>query len=399
MSSAAVAVTPTPSSKAEPAQSAAASRSRLFLFIALAIVLALRVLLLVLGPDRPSDFDQLYGAALRLAAGENPYVSGAQTVPYPLPAVLLAFPFTALPLQLARPIFDVLAGWAFGYALWRYRGSYALLGIFSGAYLFALWSGETTPLMVSASLVPVLGFLLAVKPNTSASLWAARPTWTGILGVSLFAGLSLLVMPSWPREWWLALPPTSSGQWAPPILRPLGFLLLVAALRWRLPEGRLLFAIAFLPQTTLPYELVSLALIPANLLEMGIYVAGSWIAVAAATGALPLGSADWARAGWPVTLFAGYLPMLFLVLRRQNRKAAEQKIGRDRRRRHRLPDGELEVDVSPSDEGGVTVTVTHLPTQVSATESGATRRAVARKAHDKLAAMIAERRNGPENNG
>ena len=38
---------------------------------------------------------------------------------------------------------------------------------------------------------------------------------------------------------------------------------------------RLLLAIAFIPQTILPYELVALALIPANLLEMGLFVAGA----------------------------------------------------------------------------------------------------------------------------
>jgi hypothetical protein len=39
-----------------------------------------------------------------------------------------------------------------------------------------MWNGQTTPLMVAASLVPALGFLLAVKPNISVSLWIARPS-------------------------------------------------------------------------------------------------------------------------------------------------------------------------------------------------------------------------------
>jgi hypothetical protein len=65
-------------------------------------------------------------------------------------------------------------------------------------------------------------------------------------------------------------------------------------------------------QSILPHELVSLALIPANLVEMGTYVAGSWIAVAVAAGPLKLGhvGAGWTVTGWPATLGAVYLPML-----------------------------------------------------------------------------------------
>jgi hypothetical protein len=177
---------------------------------------------------------------------------------------------------------------------------------------------------------------------------------------------------------------------APPILRPFGFVLLLAALRWRSPEGRLIFATAFIPQSTLPYELVSLALIPGNRLEMALYVAGSWIAVVAADQLLVGQSiAEWTATGWPVTLCAVYLPMLYLVLRRQGSKNGPG-IEKDRRRRHRLPDDELEVDVTTDGAGVVIVKVTHLPTQLSATGSGQTRQRAERKAQDKLAAIVSE---------
>jgi hypothetical protein len=360
----------------------------LFLVLGLAFVLGCRLLLYAWMPDRNSDFDQLYDAAARLVRGENPYPPGAQGLPYPLPAVLLAVPFTGTPLGLARPIFDVLVGWAFVYALWRYRGPYALLALVSGAYLFAMWHGQTTPLMVAASLIPVLGFLLAVRPNTAAALWIARPSWMAVVGVSVFVALSLAVRPSWPQEWWMALPPDTT-QLMPPVLRPFGFVLLLAALRWRSPEGRLIFAMALIPQNTLPYELVSLALIPANWLEMGIYVAGTWIAVVAADQLhVSRSMAEWAATGWPVTLCAVYLPMLYLVVRRQSGWSG-RRLDKDRRRAHRLPDDELEVDVTTDGAGGVIVKVTHLPTKRSATESGPTREAAERKAQDKLAAMLA----------
>jgi len=378
--------------KTKPARtkSAAASQNLLFLVLALGFVLVARCLLFVWMPDRASDFDLLYDAAARLVRGENLYPTAMQRFPYPLPAVLLAVPFTAIPLELARPVFDVLVGWAFAYALWKYRGPYALLAVISGAYLFAMVKGQTTPLMVAASLIPALGFLLAVRPNTSAALWIARPSWTALLGASAFLVLSLIILPSWPQDWWTALPPDFKVL-APPILRPFGFLLLLAALRWRSPEGRLIFATAFIPQSTLPYELVSLALVPGNRLEMALYVAGTWIALVAADRLhVSQGMTEWTATGWPVTLAAVYLPMLYLMLRPRQSSSKGPGIAKDRRRPHRIPDHELKVDVSAADDGRVMVKVTHLPTQLFVTESGPTRRLAERKAQDKLAAIVRE---------
>jgi hypothetical protein len=376
-------------SKSDPPSSAALRHRRIFLALALGFVLGTRLLLYVWMPDRSSDFDLLYRAAVRLIGGENPYSMGTGWFPYPLPAVLLAVPFTAIPLEAARPIFDILVGWAFVLALWKYRGTFSLLAVLSGAYLFALWNGQTTPLMVAASLVPALGFLLAAKPHTSAALWIARPSKLALLGVGAFLLLSLVVLPSWPRDWWTALLQDNTSL-VPPIFRPFGLLLLLAALRFRLPEGRLLLAIAFIPQLTLPHELVPLALIPGNLLEMGIYVAGSWIAVGLADRIhLSQSLAEWTAASWPAMLGAVYLPMLALVLRRPS---GRRWIEKERRRPHRLADNELRVDVIPNPTGAVTVRVTHIPTQLFSTASGKTRELAERKAHDKLAGILADRR-------
>jgi hypothetical protein len=390
--------------KPKPKKPVAERYGPLFLGLGLALVLGFRVLLYVWLPDRHTEFDLLYSAAARLLGGENPY-----PLLYPLPAVLLAVPFTALPLAAASAIFDVLAGWALVYALWKCRGPYALLAVLSGAYLFAMAKGETTPLLVAASLIPAPGFLLAVKPNSSASLWIARPSRASILAAGAFLVLSLLVLPSWPRDWWLALQQDTTLL-VPPILRPFGFVLLLAALRWRSPEGRLLLAIAFIPQSTLPHELVSLALIPANLVEMGIYLAGSWIAAAVAVDRMQISQsiAEWTAGSWPATLCAVYLPMLYLVLRprlvfhrplftpKQSARSTP-KIEKERRRPNRLADQELRVDVVQNADGGFSVKVTHMPTQVSSTESGPTRQLAERKAQDKLAGIVAEMRRLQEN--
>ena len=386
MTDTAIAATPpSATAKADPAR-----RAWVPLVIALAFVLGCRVALYVWMPDRTSAFDFLYDAAARLLRGENPYPRSTQWFPYPLPAVLLAVPFTQLPLALARPVFDVLVGWTFVYALWKYRGTYALLAAASGAYLFAMGSGQSTPLIVAAALVPALGFLLAVRPNSAASLWIAWPSVRAFLGATLFLALSLAVRPDWPAEWWNALP-SDHASLTPPLLRPFGFVLLLAALRWRTPEGRLVLAMACIPQSTLPYELVVLALIPANRVEMGIYVAGSWIAVAVASG-LGLGGslAEWNGTGWPVTLCAVYLPMLYLILRRRNGRSAPM-VEKDRRRAYRLDDDDLKVEVFPTPGVGITARVTHVPTGMSTSETAPTRKGAERKAHDKLAGIMAER--------
>ncbi|MFL5471688.1 MAG: hypothetical protein ACJ8AM_04965, partial [Gemmatimonadales bacterium] len=203
--------------KPVPAKSTKISPALLALFLALLLVVAGRLLLYAWLPGQSSDFDLLYKAAASLIRGESAYPTAAQSFPYPLPAVLLAVPFSFLPLTLARPLFDVLVGWAFAFALWRLRGPNGLLALMSGAYVFAMASSQTTPLMVAAILVPALGFLLAVRPNISAALWIARPSWLAVPGAILFLGLSLALYPSWPREWWLTLP-AETAFLAPPIL-------------------------------------------------------------------------------------------------------------------------------------------------------------------------------------
>jgi hypothetical protein len=75
-----------------------------------------------------SVFDQLYFAARHLTWGENPYPISSQWYPYPLfyplPPILVAIPFTILPVALARPAFDICSGVLLAWALWRVRGPY-----------------------------------------------------------------------------------------------------------------------------------------------------------------------------------------------------------------------------------------------------------------------------------
>ena len=87
----------------------------------------------------------------------------------------------------------------------------------------------------------------------------------------------------------------------------------------------------------------------------------------------------------PVTAILANGLVLYLLRRRQS----EPRIEQERRRPHRVPDDDLEVDVTTDGEGGVVVTVTHLPTQFYVTEVAPTRELAERRAQDKLAAILA----------
>jgi hypothetical protein len=266
-----------------------------------------------------TDFDLLYHSAVTLSDGINPYRSTPAHLKYPLfyplPAVLLALPFTVLPIALARPAFDIAVGWIFAYALWT-RAPYALLALFSGAYLFAMRAGQTTPMVVAGSVIPALGFLFTVKPNTGLACLIARPSRAAIIGGLAITAVTLVLVPSWPLDWWAAIQ-QQSQHIRPPILRPFGWLLLLAGFRWRTQGGRLLLALALIPQNTLPHELLPLVLIPGNAVEMGVYVVGSWIAVAFTSVAMERATSlsRLVTDVWPMLFVLVHLPALFMVLR------------------------------------------------------------------------------------
>jgi hypothetical protein len=308
---------------AEAVENATGTDRRIYLAGALLFIASVRITLYALSNETAAfttDFDLLYHSAVALMEGTNPYRSTPAHLRYPLfyplPAVLVAVPFTILPIALARPVFDIAVGWTFAYALWR-QAPYALLAVFSGAYIFAMRAGQTTPLVVASSLIPVLGFLLTVKSNTGLACLVARPSRQAVIGGLVLLTLTVVLLPSWPLDWWAAIQ-DQNQHIRPPILRPFGWLLLLGALRWRTSGGRLLLALAVIPQNTLPHELLPLALIPSNVVEMAVFVVGSWVAVAFTSVAQEHATSlpSLITQVWPVLLLSVYLPALYMVLRR-----------------------------------------------------------------------------------
>jgi hypothetical protein len=136
----------------------------------------------------------------------------------------------------------------------------------------------------------------------------------------VIGGLVLLLFAfvAWPHwlDGWLVAAHRAPHRAA--VLRMGGVLLLLALLRWRLPEGRLLATLAVLPLTPHLYEAVPLLLVARSRRELlGLSVCGTLGLVAVAL--LPQGvDPDHGPIAWMEILVSCYLPALAVVLRHPN---------------------------------------------------------------------------------
>jgi hypothetical protein len=274
-------------------------------------------------PLAVSDFDAIWTAARALMAGQDPY-GAIQSPPwpwnlqYPLPAVLIALPFSVFPLVLARAAFMGVSAGLLAYGL-SSRAWWPLIVLAGGQMFFAIQSVQWTPLFAAGVLLPALQALWAIKPTTGLTLFAAYPNWRTVVGGLVLFGLAFLVWPHW-LDGWLAAARTAPHR--PAILRPGGVLLLLALLRWRLPEGRQLAMLALMPLSPHLYEALPLMLVARSRRELlALAVCGT---VGLAAGAVTPHSVgpDHGPIPWAVVFLTGYLPALVVVLR--HRGSAEQ---------------------------------------------------------------------------
>ena len=282
-----------------------------------------------LPPPTTSDLDQVLEGARALLHGQDPYGSAERAhffFPqlYPLTALLLLAPLAPLPTELARVGWAVAGGAALAIAARRYgRGLPAAL--LSASFLNAVILGQWSPFLTASAVLPVLGVAWAAKPSIGAAMFAAFPSRRGVMAALLLLVLSLVVSPSWPWRWWGVL---FHGPQAIPILRPGGFLLLLALLRWRRPEARLLVALGCVPQTIGLYDTLPLFLIPRTRMQGYGLAVMSYLAAFGQALFYPrlpdMTLAQNLTERWPVVLVCLYLPALFLVLRHPNADEAEQ---------------------------------------------------------------------------
>jgi hypothetical protein len=242
---------------------------------------------------------------------------------YPLPAVLLLLPLAPLPFEVARAAWAGVGVAAFTAAALRYRRGLPQ-ALLSAPLLNAVAQGQWSPLLVAATVLPWLGFVWAAKPTIGGALFAGYPSRAATWGAAAMVLLSLLAWPTWPVEWFYAV---READLRPLIARPGGALLLLALLRWREPEARLLIALACVPQTAGLYESLPLFLIPRD--KWGGYMLAAlsyvpafqlWVLDPRPPSA-PLESV--VAATWPVLFLSLYLPALAMVLRKRSSKEPE----------------------------------------------------------------------------
>lgn len=269
-----------------------------------------------------ADFTYPWLAARAVLKGVDAYAFVAQSRPpfgpwllYPLPAALVTIPIAWLPMRVAASV-GVGASCGFlAFAVTR-AAFWPLLMFLSSPAVRLADSVQIWPPMFTAAAfwAPALG-LLAAKPNFTLPIVAFQTRLRSVVigalvGIAIVA-LSFVVDPHWLARWIAIVrhsPP--SAQFRPPMLRAVGCFLALSALRWRRPEGRLLFCMALVPQTAYFYDQLPLLLVPGSRREMVIYAFVSQMAALLAPVSTDVR---------PLFVIAGlYVPAFIMLLLRPN---------------------------------------------------------------------------------
>jgi len=300
------------------------TRRRLVLSIAIALLTGTWTAYMRLSyPGVASDLEIVLLGTKAWLGGLDPYATvtvGPPGAPiplmYPFPAVILFAPFIAL----GQPLLDIL--WTTlgaGFLAWALTAEHlfppALLMFISTPFIFAIQTSQWTPQLTAAALLPWGGWLFACKPTTALWLFAYRPTWRHVMTASIAIVISLALWPTWPLAWRTSFGVTVVS----PLTIPGGALMLLALLRWRRPEARLLATMAVVPHSTIVYEALPLFLVPATWVEAGILWAGTVAVVILhdAFGPYPT-AAQWLAWSGGFLIWCVYLPALVMILRRPN---------------------------------------------------------------------------------
>ena len=307
-------------------------RERLLLAAAVAVVSAVLVVVVTAHGRGLNAFDQLWVGARAMLAGTDPYAlvgpgrALAQKAPnyYPATAMIAVLPLAWLELELARAVFFGLSAGVLAFA--ATRDGYARMPMFlSGSFMLALLSQQWAPLLTASLFLPAMAWAYAAKPNIGLALFAARPTRAALAwaaaGAIVLGAASLALRPSWPAEW------VAIARSAPHIRalvrHPAGPLVLLALLRWRRPEARLLVALACVPHSTLFYEALPLLfVVPETERQVRALWALSWIGTLVQIVLVFLPGYDFfgdhVSVVGELMLALVYLPCVILVLRRPN---------------------------------------------------------------------------------
>lgn len=274
-------------------------------------------------PGILTDLDQTHAAARFLSEGRDPYalIGPGREWPllfpyyYPLTAPLVTWPLHELTRVAARAVFVGLSAALLAFGLTR--DGFHRLAIFAApAFVACAKLAQWTPLLAVPLAFPWLGFVLAAKPNVGLVVLAAARTLRDALVMAVTAMavtvLSLILWPGWVHGWRTSI--AGATHVMPTVLLPGGFLLLPAGLCWRDWRGRLLLALAIIPQTPGLVAGFVAFLIPQTFRGVAALGVLSFIPYALSPGP-DFGHFDeYARATGTLTLWSVYLPALGMLL-------------------------------------------------------------------------------------
>jgi hypothetical protein len=263
-------------------------RRRLALSVALGILAATMSLQQGVLEARPRDFGQAWYAARALLHHTNPYHGVGPGLAfewpfpllYPIPAALVALPFAPFAEPWASALFVAVGTGLFAWTL-AGIGYGPLFGFFSMAVRSAAAAGQWSPLLAASYGIPSLSFALVAKPTMGLVLFVAHPRRQTVFACVGVVAISLLIIPQWPADWLDAIR-RNAALWAPVdpyralIEFPGGAVALLALLRWRRAEARIVAALACVPMSMGAYEMVPLFLVPRTFLQAVMLVGASW---------------------------------------------------------------------------------------------------------------------------
>jgi hypothetical protein len=267
------------------------------------------------------DFQWWWLTARALLDGGNPYaiipeVLGPQFQFFnPLPAAVVAIPFALLRPDVGLALFSGLSAAILAFVVTR-RSYDPLVMFLSASFAHTVVMGQWSLLLTAALFAPSLAFLGSTKPNIGVAIVAALASWRAAAAMLAFAALTLVFRPSWPMEW-LAVVRASTWHFSP-LGIPGGVLLLLALVRWRRPEARLVATLGLLPQSPFVYEAMPLFFVPRSRPEFYALVIGSDLALGIYAYFRSLPMADYLRVNGIAVVACMYLPALVMVLRRPN---------------------------------------------------------------------------------
>jgi hypothetical protein len=231
--------------------------------------------------------------------------------------MVLMAPLLSLPMPVAAGIFLGASSGLLAWALTR-DGWWRLLLFASPGFFVALKFGQWSPLLTAAALMPGLGFVLAAKPTLGLAYGSYRLSPVAVAGAAVFTLLTLLFRPTWPLEWLGNLHDVEAHP--APLTTPLGAIGLLALLRWRRADARLLLVLLGVPQLLFFADQLVLGVIARTRLELAVLVLVQWVGfwcwwifLDPHAPTIPQGA--------PYVLATVFLPALVLVLRRPNRSA------------------------------------------------------------------------------